>query len=149
MIIYSQRDPRWADKKLMPTSQTFAKIGCTVTSIAMLTTYFKPDRTPLDLLRTLQFTADGRILWGSCNFENFKFDFRGYARNDDAIQFYLKDEHRAVILEVANGTHWVVALKKPLLGNNYKIADPFFGDISTMERYKGNITGAAYFVRKP
>ena len=148
MILFSQRDPRWGSLKLTPQSQTMAKIGCVVTSLAMISTYFKPDRTPADLLSKLQFTADGRILWGSVNFENWKFDWRAYARDDDAIKFHIENPDRAVFLNVENSSHWVVGVSIPMIGNNYKIADPWLGDYAKIDRYAGRISGAAYFTRK-
>lgn len=116
----------------------------------MLTSYFMPIINPNDLadLRSanhINYTKDGLILWQSCHFVNFKFDRREFGRNDQSIVAAIKNPNTAVILEV-NHSHWVVAVGKNWITGNYKIADPWFGDLSTIARYKNNITGAAYFI---
>ena len=148
MTLYSQRDPRWRAVEIGDTKRTLGQVGCVVTSIAMLCSYFKPDRTPPELLKKLIFTPDARLIWQSCNFENFKFHRRIYQRNDENIRLALTDPKWAVILEVADKTHWVVVTGVTLFKKTYKIADPLFGDRATMNRYQNNITGAAFFKKK-
>ena len=127
---------------------TLGRYGCTVTCIAMLTSYFFPTRTPKDLAESLQFTPDGLVLWGSCKFENFVFEKRVYLRDDAEIVRHIKDPNLAVILHVANRSHWVVATGISVLSGQIQIADPWFGDRASMARYGNDINGAAYFTRR-
>lgn len=152
MKLYSQRDSRWAELKLGESNLTMGRFGCTTTAISMLTTYFHPDRTPAEIIDKqnpyhIQYTKDGLIIWNTCRFENFTFYLRTQGRNDTEIQRHLKDPNLAVILEVADHSHWVLPVSYlPILG--YKAADPWVGDYcNVLKRYK-NITGAAYFRRK-
>ncbi len=144
MQSFSQRDPAWASQHLGGSNLTIGRYGCTTVSISMLSTYFGDNLNPSQVANKIKYT-NGLIIWGSCVFNHFRFDRREYGRNDANIKAALKDPNRAVILEVQNGSHWVVATGNSWLGG-YKIADPWFGDFSTTSRYK-NITGAAYFKR--
>jgi len=147
MKILSQRNKFWANIKLGSSNLTLGRYGCTTTCISMLSDYFGAFFNPDTLARNVKlYTSDGLIIWKNLMVANFKFERREYGRNDTEIMKALKDPNRAVILEVANHSHWVVCIGKTLFGN-YKIADPWFGDISTMARYKNDITGAAYFQR--
>jgi len=146
MTSYSQRDPKWANVKLGQSNLTMGRYGCTTTCIADLSTYFGNSFTPLQAVETIKYTPDGLILWQSCKFASFGFERREYGRNDTNIQSVLKDPNRAVILNVASGSHWVVCTGKTFF-NIYKIADPWLGDFADMQRYKNDITGAAYFKR--
>ena len=148
MILYSQRDPRWRSEQVGSHGRPMAQIGCVVTAVAMLSTYFHPDRDPSQILRHCDFTEDGRIFWASCNFDNFRWYNRVYVRDDNTIKRHIADPNLAVLLHVANRTHWVVATAVSLLTGKVKIADPLYGDRATMNRYQDNINGASYFRRK-
>ncbi len=145
MQSYSQRDPRWANVRLGASNLFMGRYGCTTTCIADLSTYFGDNDNPAEVAQRLQYTT-GLIIWGSCKFPHFHFERREFGRNDANIKAALRDPNRAVILQVQNGSHWVVATGNALLGG-YKIADPWFGDFSTTRRYGNSITGAAYFRR--
>lgn len=150
MKSFSQRDARWSSMLLGDSDLTIGRYGCTTTCIADLSTYFGGAFDPAEASRKIKYTKDGLVIWASCKFLKFGFWFRQYGRNDRDIKNALADPNVAVILNVAGGSHWVVASGKPSIismPNNYKIADPWLGDFSTMARYKGNITGAAYFRR--
>jgi ABC-type bacteriocin/lantibiotic exporter with double-glycine peptidase domain len=145
MTSYSQRDPKWNQKRLGASSLIMGRYGCTTTGIADLSTYFGDNLNPAQVADKIKYTKDGLILWQSCKFKNFEFWFREYGRKDTNIKNALADPNLAVLLEVANGSHWVVATGN-YANKVFKIADPWFGDRSTTLRYK-NITGAAYFKR--
>ena len=146
MESFSQRDPRWAAAKLGQSPLTIGRYGCTTTCIANLSTYFGDNLNPLQISQAIKYTPDGLVLWPSCKFARFAFWFREYGRNETNIKNALADPNLAVILQVANGTHWVVVTGKPNFFNrHFKIADPWFGDRSDMRRYGDSITGAAYF----
>lgn len=144
---FSQRDTQWAAKVMPPSTLTLGRYGCTTTCIADLSTYFGDNLTPARIADLIRFTVNGLIVWQTCNFAHFAFDRREIGRNDANIQAAINDPNRAVILEVAHGTHWVVAIDNAP-GNMYRIADPWLGDKTSLARYNGNITGAAYFKRK-
>lgn len=147
MILYSQRDSRWAQKLVGASGLPLGRIGCTITDIAVLSTYFGDNLLPNQVCDKLKFTPNGLILWASCKFPHFKFQTREYGRNDLNIKAALKDPDRAVILQVANGSHWVVATSIKTANSVYNIADPWDGSRADMTRYKNSITGAAYFQR--
>lgn len=142
MISYSQRDPRWASKPLGASKLTIGRYGCTTSCIADISTYFEDNLNPLQVSQKIKYTKDGLILWQTCVFPKFRFERREYGRNNKNIRAALNDPSRAVLLEVANGSHWVVATS--VYGSDYKIADPWNGDTAISNRYN-NITGAAYF----
>lgn len=147
---YSQRDKLWAEEKLGSSSLTIGKAGCVTTCIADLSTFYGDSLNPLEISKLVQYTqagypqGEGLIIWSSCVFPHFRFERREYGRNEKNIRNALKHADRSVILQVANKSHWVVAIRstKPL-----GIADPWNGGFSTMKRYGDNITGAAYFIR--
>lgn len=147
MISYKQSDPRWADKKLLPSDLTMKRVGCLISAIADLSTYFRDMFDPAIICDRCKFTNDARLIWSSAIFPSFKFSTREYGRNDAGIWAALEHPDRAVILQVNNGQHWVVATGWDYFKKCFKIADPFYGDRATMQRYGDNITGAAYFQR--
>lgn len=152
---FCQRDPAWAALTLKPSKLTVGRFGCTTCCIADLASYFGDiNITPAELVGQtadipglVKYTSGGLILWQSCNFKNFQFERREQGRHDDQIIKALNDPNRAVILEVAHGSHWVVCIG---INSNkqYRIADPWLGDKAVITRYQNNITGAAYFKRK-
>ncbi len=109
MQSYSQRDPRWANLKLGTSGLTIGRYGCTTTGIADLSTYFGDNLTPYQIANLIQYTAGGLILWDTCHFQTFGFWFREQSRVDRNIQNALADPKLAVLLNVAHGSHWVVA----------------------------------------
>jgi len=93
------------------------------------------------------YTADGLVIWPKFKFAKMVFVEREKGRNDAHIREALKDPNKAVMLQVDNGAHWVVAIGKTLWGNDYRIVDPWFGDKRTACGTYKNITGAAYWKR--
>lgn len=146
LIIYSQRDKKWANKVMVPSKLTLGRYGCTTTCIAMAGSYFGETLTPANVCDKIKYTKDGLILWDSCTFKRFKFYFREYGRKDVNIKNALLDRDLIVLLQVANGSHWVLATGYNSVNKVYKIADPWDGGRTTTKRY-GNITGASYFKR--
>lgn len=148
MKSFCQRDPIWTNIVMLPSSLTLGRFGCTTTCIADLSTYFGDNLNPHAVCNRIKYTPGGLIIWQSAVFEHFEFERREYGRKDANIEAALKDPNRAVILNVGNGSHWVVAVSRDWFGN-YKIADPWMGDFLMLEkRYGRSIQGAAYFRRK-
>lgn len=114
----------------------------------MLSDYFGGYVAPDTIASNVHNYISDLINWKTLDFKNFKFVWRAYQRDDVRIKDALKDPNKAVILNVNNGAHWVVALRPTLLGNSYIVADPLGGKkVDVIKAYK-NITGAAYFARK-
>lgn len=142
----SQRDPRWASEYLGKSKSTVGRYGCTITSIAMGTYYFKQYLDPKFLARNLSFTLEGLLMWTSLpKVTCFKLEKRFFGQQDAVIQEALKNPKKIVLIQVEN-YHWVLGLGKALLGG-YRISDPWFGDYATTKRYK-SITGGAVLIRK-
>lgn len=115
----------------------------------MLSDYFKSFSPPNEIASKKDwYTNDGLIIWSKLDFATFKFDGRFYKRDDQTIRACLKDPNRAVILQVDNGAHWVVAISKTFFGNDYNVVDPWFGSKKTACGTYKNITGFATFKRK-
>lgn len=147
MVSYNQRDSRWANQNLGSSNLKMGLFGCTTTAIADLSTYFGDNLNPSQVADWIKY-SNGLVLWQSCRFNHFQFERREYLRNEANILAAIKDPNRAVLLQVDNGAHWVVATGVPNWFNWYiKIADPWFGDKADMGRYGNSITGAAYFKR--
>lgn len=147
MQSFSQRDPNWAPLLLGSSKLTMGRFGCTTTCIADISTYFGDNLNPGQVCKQIKYTAGALVLWQSCNFSHFQFERREFGRNEINIMAALADVNRAVILEVASHSHWVVAIGYDRVNKIFRIADPWLGDKSTMKRYFNNITGAAYFKR--
>lgn len=146
MQSFSQRDPKWSQKRLGDSQLTMGRFGCTTTAIADLSTYFGDNLNPGQMVQKIKY-LQGLVVWASCVFKTFKFERREYGRYDARILAALRNPDTAVILQVNKGAHWVVATGYDSVEKVFKIADPWFGDRSTMKRYGDSITGAAYFRR--
>lgn len=148
MQYLSQNDKRWSHLKLGKSSLTMGGWGCTTTCISMLSDYFKCYVSP-DLIagNPTNYTPGGLIIWNALNFTKMRFKWRSYGRNDDLIKACLKDPNRSIMLEVNHGQHWVVAISKNLIGNDYTVLDPWTGKKCNVLATYHNITGAAEFVR--
>lgn len=149
MTYLSQRDPRWSDKKLGKSKLTIGRYGCTTTAICMGLSAFGITLTP-DVIAAdpKSYTSDGLILWQNLKLpQGWRLRARIQERNDNAIQASLKSSNEFVLLQVSDGAHWVLALNKTLLKNDYNIADPWFGDKRTACGAYRNITGSAHFIK--
>lgn len=88
------------------------------------------------------------IMWERLQIPGMKFEKRIRDRRiDAAIMESLKDPNKAVMLQVNNGAHWIVALRKTLIGNDYVCLDPWNGQKCDAIKKYHNITGSAHFVR--
>lgn len=145
MDILSQLDERWSQKKIGASSLTIGRYGCTITCIAMLSTYFGCPMMPDEIAAHGDwFTPQGLILWNKLVFPKFKFVYRYYTRDDMKIEEMIKGPLTACILEVDNHSHWVVP-QTAIPMNDYRIADPWGGrEAKAVATYK-NITGFSTF----
>lgn len=148
MKYLSQRDPQWAYERLGESTLTIGRFGCTTTCISMLSSLFNCYQTPVTIAHNANnYTKDGLVLWQNLKFDSMRFVRREYGRHDISIKEALKDPRKAVILEVNNRAHWVVALRPALLGSGYIVLDPWTGKKCGVLFQYHNITGAAYFER--
>lgn len=149
MIILSQQDPRWKDVTLGNSRFSIGRYGCTTTAISMLSDYFQCFQSPDKIAKVYaKYTLDGLIIWESLNLSRMAMEARIRVRDDQSIMRSIKDPLKAVILNVNNGAHWVTALSKTLLGNDYWVADPWLGKkVKACATYK-NISGSAHFSLK-
>ena len=123
--------------------------GCCLTSISMLTSYFGTLVLPNEIaMHKDWFTPEGLIIWEKLNFKDMKFEKRLRKCYDGDICASLKDPNRAVLLQVSNGRHWVVATKASWLSNDYTCVDPWDGKTKSVLKSYHNISGSAHFMRK-
>lgn len=148
MIYFSQRDPKWAADKIGSSNLTIGRWGCTLTSIAMLSSYFGCPQTPLEIAHNAaNFNKEGLVVWKNLNFPCFQFVFRGYNESVSRIKDAMEDPDKAVLLQVNYGQHWVVGIRPKFFGRSYIVADPWDGKkVDVLAKYH-NIMGAAYFKR--
>ena len=150
MIYLSQRDPRWAADRLGASKLTVGRYGCTTTCISMLSDYFGSFRSPKDLAAVKShYTKDGLVLWPNMKFDKMQFIRREHGEPSlGSMMNTLNNPKTAVILQVNNGQHWVVALRKSRTSNDYLVLDPWTGTKVWAKAAYHNITGAAFFAAK-
>jgi len=136
---FSQRDDRWKDHPLRtsgvcsPYCSTIGACGCTLTSAAMVFSYYGANLTP-PILSDCMGNSACPFYWGtgaSCT--NGKATYVGqYSFSWSRLDQELNQNHRPVILGMhkkgnPNDTHWVVVISGQ--GSdpaNYYIHDPWF-----------------------
>lgn len=138
MNYFGQRDPRWANVKVGKTQRTLASIGCTTCCIADASSWFKIERRPDTLAKTLDYTADALIIWASLAKVGLKMARRFYRYDRILIADALKDPKKTVALNVDRGGHWVFALRELGFGR-YWVHDPWYDRKSI---YGGVVGGA-------
>lgn len=149
MKILNQRNIAWGNDFIGKSKAKIKDYGCTITCLAMLSDWFGKFRDPEWMANNLQFNEKGQLLWNSITESelNFKFVWRFYARDDKKIQKILFSKDGAVLLQVNNESHWVVAVGYSRI-YGYRIADPYYGDIIYLNKRYPNITGFAEVTRK-
>ena len=131
--------------------QTIGRSGCTTCDItAGYNWFYNANLTPDQICDKLSYTdkvhnptlSSGLILWDSLENIKMKLIARIQGRNDGAINSAWLNPNQVCLLEVNGGSHWVF-LMGAKTSRDYKIYDPFHGDICFDERYGHNITGCA------
>jgi hypothetical protein len=144
----SQRNPNWAEKRIGASTLTLGRWGCTTTCVSMLSDYFGHFETPAQIASVKSyFTLNGLIIWKNLNIPGMKFFWRYYGRNDTAIRLSLSGPNSAVMLQVNNGQHWIVVLRKTWFKNDYLCVDPWNAKTCTAIADYKNITGSSHFIR--
>lgn len=113
----------------------------------MLSDYFKCYQTPKQLaLVKSNYTASGLVLWNAMHFDKMKFVWRDYKEDHAKIKDSINDPKKAVILQVSNGRHWVVATQ--VVGDDYAIVDPWDAQTKLAKKVYHNVTGASHYIAK-
>lgn len=140
----SQRDSRWANKKIGNSNYTIFEVGCLITSVAMVYNHYGYGVSPADIAkensRFFSNTAMMLIPWKAPPGKSYT------AITASAISSEL--EKRPVIVGVyagPYGTHFVVLSKKS--GSDYIMYDPWYGpDLKFSDYYqKSSIYSAVVF----
>lgn len=155
MQYLSQRDLRWASTKLGNSTLTVGRYGCTTVCISMLSDYFGSPMTPNQIANSKTwYTNDGLILWNMLSFKKMKVERlangnvkRLFGRDDAEIKKSLDDPNKGVILQVNDGAHWILPIRKTWFTNDYHCVDPWTGKTCTAIGDYKNITGSAHFMR--
>jgi len=142
MKIYSQRDPKWGGKTIGNSKSLIKDYGCTISGIAMLSSWYGCDHDPAWMAKNLRFLND-LVIWQSVTEKLcFKWVWRQYGRNDAKILASLKGKTTSCLLQVQN-RHWIVGIRK--IGNYYWCADPWTGTRRFI--HKSLISGSSHFDR--
>lgn len=150
--LFSQRDEKWKSKKLGTSLLTLGTSGCLVTCLADICSYYGKDANPSTindgLIRVNGFANQNLYIWGSITkiYPDISEPKRVQTPNPvTSTQFASIDAEliagRPVIIEVdfvpataSIDMHFVVLIGKDQNGN-YVIADPWYGDTATLQRY--------------
>jgi len=112
----------------------------------MSTNWGRPILPPALASRNEVFTSGGLLIWQSLNLPGIKFLRRIREYSYNSILDDVKDKRRAVLLEVNNGTHWVLAIRKAFIRQEFLTMDPLYGAYGTAISDHWNITGSAHFL---
>ena len=149
--ILGQRDPRWSSKKLGTSTSNLGGYGCLVTCLAMVSKYYGHDTDPDQLNKKLievgGFAQKNLYVWGSLSKIYPDITETKNINTPKALtELQFKEIEaeltlgRPVICEVdmipatSNiDMHFVLVIGKE--GDNWIVADPWFGDTASLTRY--------------
>jgi len=152
----SQRDPRWATKKLGFSTYSIGSKGCTITAFTILVNYvyganYGVDEVNEKLKEFQAFAKDmngqrSLLIWSLAAkaYPKLKWIYRDYNYNNSKVWWYVNIHKIPVCVEVnawAIGApkHWVLYL------GSQKMADPWTGKIEATSKYPA--TGDALYQR--
>ena len=150
MILFSQRDNRWKDKKLGFSDVNLGGYGCVVACLAMIATKYGKDTDPDKMNDDLK--DRGRFQGGYYKWKGIEQVYPDIIEHDivftplpltsnqlEEIDNHLKNGH-LVMLEVDFNPntscvegHFVLAIRRS--GDGYIIADPWTGTECSIDRY--------------
>jgi hypothetical protein len=126
--LYKQCDPKWANEQLGTSANTICKAGCAMSSLAMALAGTGHNYNPSTLNAWLKghggYVSGDLLVWGSVN--SLGLTFQGKVANSQ-IKAKL-DAGFAVICNVHNGGHWVLA--HSYSGDNINVNDPGYSTTS-------------------
>lgn len=127
----SQRDPRWASKKLGDSKLTIGNYGCLLTSLTMLLNYMGYAETPETVNNTLKRIggfSGALIIWSKVAqaYPKLKFVYRDYNYNNAKVAWFVYAKALPVLVEV-NGARIGAAKHWVLFKGGQKANDPWTG----------------------
>ena len=151
---YSQLDKRWASQRIGSALFTLGQKGCCITEICESLGDFGFTVTPDILAKDPTLFTDknhekgaGLVLWGEVarwllqHYPSHTFTFHRFLKPDPkTINANLKPG-TGVLLEVANGSHWLKADRKCLLRQDWNCRDPWGGVARTAIGDYGDVSG--------
>jgi hypothetical protein len=140
---YSQRDPRWANKKLGNSIYTIGTSGCVVTSLANLLSYFGYADTPdvvNDKLKRVNGFIGGLVVWSAVSkvYRKVKWIYRYYSYNNIKVAWYVYGKHIPVIVKVDQSPAPGVQSHFVLYVGDRKLIDPWTGTIKSTGVYNAH-----------
>jgi hypothetical protein len=149
-IVFAQRDPEWTTDKLGTSTITIGQAGCLITSIASMLADWQIPTDPRALnrwlIKDLGYVSDNLFLWSvlsdipGVQFVNYVDCARVAAPVTRIAQSLMAD--CGVVCEmdsIPGGTiqqHWVRVLEAINSGADFRVMDPWHGDICLLsERY--------------
>jgi len=145
---YLQRDPQWKDETI-GSGETLAKVGCTVSSLAMALEHYDVHFTPKQLNNALKtnggYTRRGWILWSAVGKVSEGkvsvqlLDKPAHADLDDALRAGQPVLAKVFIDKII--PHWVLVTGKE--GTNYMMRDPLneAKNLEPLSKYGSDIFG--------
>lgn len=145
-LVMSQRDEQWKNVTIGNTNVTLGNKGCTITCVAMSSSWFGELKTPKQLAKELKFTDQALLIWSSIGnlFKNFQFEWRFYTYDQTRIDEALKNPGKTLLLNVDKGAHWVHALNRVPFMKTFWVADPWDGK----KKFYSGVVGGAILVKK-
>ncbi|PIU03767.1 hypothetical protein COT44_01265 [Candidatus Shapirobacteria bacterium CG08_land_8_20_14_0_20_39_18] len=122
---YSQRDERWAKQMIGGSTETIYDVGCLISDIAMISTFYGDRRTPSDI------AADSSNFFSNTAYMVSPWPSQAgktYTEllNMDAVDQELSAGHPVIVhLNLGGDGHFIVLKQKD--GDDYLIHDPWFG----------------------
>jgi lysozyme len=119
-----QRDSKWSSVTIGKSKSTIGQYGCTITCVAMASTWFNCYHDPAWMAKNLKFQND-LLIWSSINEKTcFDFEWRFYNCDHQRIREALNNNRKVCLLQVYS-RHWVLATSNLYTG--YWTADPWTG----------------------
>jgi hypothetical protein len=134
---FSQRDSRWASKKIGDSSENIMDVGCLVTSVAMVYKSQGSNVTPETIAKRDIFLSNTAYMIVPIDFSSYWGSYSGLSSQIDAS---LKKDIPVIIGVHAGpyGTHFVVLSKKD--GSDYIMYDPWYGPDLKLSSYYSKST---------
>ena len=144
MKYLKQGDIRWGSTIIGNSGHTLASAGCNITDCSMITDFFGDWKDPKWMADNLEFTPGGLLIWSSLRAKtniHLEEAFVGNYREDKILEG-INDPNKASILEIHNGWHFVLAVKKLPFLKHYIIIDPISGTKTTTLLKGYQVTGS-------
>lgn len=130
---YSQRDERWASKTIGYSQETIYDVGCLISDVAMLFTFYGDKKTPADIASNTSyfFTQTAYLLqpWPTPAGKTYV-----ELSNMSAVDEELSAGRPVIVhLNLGGDGHFIVLKKKE--GDDYIIHDPWYGYDKKLKDY--------------